>query len=265
MKFLSRFIASVLSLVIVASAGAFIVSAIIWNPIRVQDAAHSTKVADQVASAIPTILNTSLTLTPDEQFIVKTVVTPKRIEPILDQILGNIASADGTPLSLDLSSFQKAISSEGLPLPSDLQKLTDKPIRLISAEKAAKLVSFKQTNDKVKIFAPIIGVVLIVLIILIAKRQRFLVLGEASLFAAIELALLGLFAPKLPDLASSAIATSDFAPLKAAYLSLTSSLSSLAKHDFILAAEIVGGVSLLMFIIHGFLRISGKISKKHKA
>lgn len=263
MKFLSRFIASVLSLVIVASAAAFIASAIVWNPNLLQDAAHSSKVAEQFASGLPTILNTSLSLTPDEQFIVKTVVTPKRIEPILDQILSNIATADGSPLTIDLSSFQKVVSSEGLPLPSNLQNLTDKPIKLIPADKAYKLASFKQTNDKVKIFAPIIAIVLIATIFLLAKRQRFLVLGEASLFAAIELALLGLFAPKLPDLATSAIATSDFAPLKGAYLSLTSSLATLAKHDFILAAEIVGGVSLLMFIIHGFLRISGKISKKH--
>ncbi|MEO7617605.1 MAG: hypothetical protein ABIS59_02070 [Candidatus Saccharibacteria bacterium] len=263
MKFLSRFIASVLSLAIVASAGAFIASAIAWNPTRLQEAAHSTNVSAQFATAIPTILNTSLTLTPDEQFIVKTVVTPKRIEPLVDQIFGNIAAADGTPLNLDLSSFQQAVSTEGLPLPADLQKLTEKPVKLISADKAVKLASFKQTNDKIKIFAPIISVVLIMLIIILAKRQRFLVLGEASLFAAIELALLGLLAPKLPDLATSAIATSDFAPLKGAYLALTSSLTNLAKHDFLLAAEIVGGVSLLMFIVHGFLRVSGKLSKKH--
>jgi hypothetical protein len=263
MKFLSRLIASVLSLAIVASAGAFIASAIAWNPTRLQEAAHTAKISDQFAAAIPTILNASLTLTPDEQFIVKTVVTPKRIEPLVDQILGNIAAADGTPLNLDLSSFQQAVSSEGLPLPADLKKLTDKPVKLIPADKAAKLSSFKQTNDKIKIFAPIIAVALIVLIVILAKRQRFLVLAMASLFAAIELALLGLLAPKLPDLATSAIATSDYAPLKGAYLALTSSLTSLAKHDFLFAAEIVGGVSLLMFVVHGFFRLSGKLSKKH--
>ena len=265
MKFLSRFIASILSLAIVGSAGAFIASAVVWNPTSLQESAHKAKISEQFASAIPTILNASLTLTPDEQFIVKTVVTPKRIEPLVDQILGNIAAADGTPLKLDLSSFQRAISSEGLPLPADLQKLTDKPVKLIPANSAAKLASFKQTNDKIKLFSPIVVIVLAALIFVLAKKQRFLVLGEAALFAAIELALLGLLAPKLPDLATSAIATSDFAPLKGAYLSLTTNLTSLAKHDFLLAAEVVGGVSLVMFAIHSFLLLFGKIPKKHKA
>jgi hypothetical protein len=118
----------------------------------------------------------------------------------------------------------------------------------------------------VKLFGPIIAIILIILIFVIAKKQRFLVLGETGTFAAIELALLGVLAPNVPGLGSSALASSDLAPLKDAYVSLAGNLAASIKHDFIFAAEIAAGISLVLFLIHGFVILKGKFGKsRHHA
>ena len=139
MKFLSRFIASVLSLVIVFSASAYILARTVWNPSRVQEAAHTTGAAAKIATAVPVILKSSLSLTPDEQFIVKTVVTDQSVSPLIDQLLSAVATSDGSPVKLNLGSFRKQIAAEGLPLTKDLDKLTSKPLTIISADASARL------------------------------------------------------------------------------------------------------------------------------
>ncbi len=266
MKILSRFIASILSLVIVISASSYIFAHTIWNPSRVQDAAHSTDTASKIATALPLILKSSFSFTPDEQFIVKTVVTDKNVSPLLDQILSDVAISDGAAVKLDLHNFRKQIAAEGLPLTKDLDNLTAKPLTIIPADAAARLSSIKHTAGQIKIFGPVIAIVLILLIFVLAKRQRFLVLAEAGTFAAIELALLGLLAPKLPGFASSAIASSDFASLKDAYLSLGGNLAASVKQDYFLAAEVAIGISVLLFLIHGVVFFKTKFGKsRHHA
>lgn len=266
MKLLSRFIASVLSLVIVISASAYIVARTVWNPSRVQKAAHTTDAAGKIARVVPVILKSSFSLTPDEQFIVKTVVTEQNVSPLLDQVLKAIATSDGAPVKLDLGEFRKQIVAEGLPLTKDLENLTAQPITLISTDASARLASVKHTDGQIKIFGPLIAIVLIVLIFVVAKRQRFLVLAEAGTFAAIELALLGLLAPNVPGFATSAIASSDLAPLKDAYVSLAGNLALSIKQDFFLAAEIAAGISIVLFLIHGLVIFKAKFGKsRHHA
>jgi hypothetical protein len=133
MKLLSRFIATILSLVIVISASAFIVARTIWNPNRIQQAVQTTATASKVAAAIPIILKSTLSLAPDEQFIVKTIVTDKNVSPLLDQVVSSIATSDGTTIKLDLEPFRNQIATEGLPLTKDLDSLTAKPITILSS------------------------------------------------------------------------------------------------------------------------------------
>lgn len=266
MKLISRFIASVLSLVIVISASAYIVSRTLWNPSRVQEAAHSTGAANKIASAIPIILKSNLSLTSDEQFIVKTVSTDQNVSPLLDQILSRLATPDGTPVKLDLSQFRNQIAAEGLPLTKGLDNLTSKPLIIISADVSTRLASLKHSSYQLKIFGPILAIILIVLIFVLAKRQRFLVLAEAGTFAAIELALLSILAPKVPGFAASAIASSNLSPLKDTYLALSGNLATSIKQDFILAAEIAAGISVVLFLIHGFVLVRTKFGKsRHHA
>ena len=188
------------------------------------------------------------------------------MSPLLDQVLSNFATSDGTPIKLDLSSLRKQVASEGLPLTKDLDKLTSKPLTIIPANTASRLASVKHSDDQIKIFGPIIALVLIVFIFLVAKQKRFLVLAEAGTFAAIELALFVLLAPNIPGFAASAIGSSDFAPLKDAYTALAGNLASSIKQDFILAAEIAAGTSIILFLIHGFVIFRAKFSKtRHHA
>ena len=106
MKFLSRFIASVLSLVLIASVSAYILGYTIWNPTFIQASAISGHLASKVAEEVPVILKSSLSLTSDEQFIVKTVVTDRSVAPYVDQIVSGLAKADGTLIRLDFSGYR---------------------------------------------------------------------------------------------------------------------------------------------------------------
>lgn len=262
MRHISRFVAFLLALLLILAVTSYIAGKTIWSPSRLQQAAQSSGASEKAASFIPEIISSNFALSDDEKFIVKTVVTPERIAPVINQVFTHFAVADGTPLSFDLSNYRQAISSEGLPLPPNLENLTSKPITIISSEFATSLASVKQTNDKIRLLAPILALVFAVLIIFIAKKQRFLLLAQAFIASAIGLGLIGLVSPLIPGLAASSLGTSAIAPLKDVIITLLGTLAKSAQSDFYLAGMICAGVGVVLFITHGLVVLMSKFSKK---
>jgi hypothetical protein len=262
MRFLSRLISALLSLVVIATVSAFILGATIWNPERLRTATDKAQVPAKVAETLPSLLKSSLGLNDDETFIIQTVATKERVTPYINQILDKLAKPDGQALQLSLNDMRRAIVAESLPLPAAIDTLTAKPFTAISAEQSTKLAAVKHLDDQAKLFGPIIAGVLIVLIVVLAKRSRFMVLGEAGIMVAIGLGLVGLILPTLPGILTSSIGTSAVAPLRDTLTAIAQGLLGVAQSFYYKSAFAALIIGLLCYIIHGVSGFLAKFAKK---
>lgn len=264
MKFVSRFLAFLLAVSLVVTALVYISSSTLFNQSRLQAAAHSAQLSPKISAAIPDILKANLGLSADETFILKTVLTPDRVQPYLDQIITKIVQPDPTPVQIDFSAFRQSIQNESLPLPPKLAELTAKPLILISSHQAERLVAAKHLLDLGKLFGPIAAVILAGLILLIARHSRFLVLGEASIMTAIGLGLIGLLVPSGPEILTSSIGTSIIAPLKEPIQAAFKIVFTAAQTEYFQWSMVAVGAGLLAFIIHGVTVLAAKFGKSKR-
>jgi hypothetical protein len=193
MKFISHFLAVLLTLALVVSAGAWVVNQTTGDEHYLVHQAEQAHVADQLAQGLPAML-AGLTPTPDDaKVVLAQAITPAFIQDQIETVLPQLVryyGQDGAVPQLDLRELEARIQGAGFAVPPALTATLDTPQPVTVGRLDNGLKTAAHTSQQLVWWGPLAALALTVLIVLVARGRRWLVLAGSALGGAVGVAVL---------------------------------------------------------------------------
>ena len=216
MKWISRFLAGLLALALIATALAWVLGQTIWDQNYIVHKTEQVKLANQLAPALSKMLAANAGSTADGAVILGDALTPEYIQGRLDTLIPALERyyrEGGQVPRLDLSDLKSRITAAGYVVPPELAATLERPQDIHAGQADGAIRMANQQARRLQWVAPLAAALLAGLIALLARRRRWLVLAGASLSAAIGTALLAVAAWLPVSLVQSTLANSSAALL----------------------------------------------------
>ncbi len=258
MRWLSRLLATLLALTVVAAVGAWVLNQTLWNQAYLRHKAEQVNLAGQLAPKLPAALTASLGLPADTEVMLASVLTPAYLQGQVDTLLVQLQRyyhGDGGVPQLDLSDLSARLPAAGFEPPPILAATLNQPHPLTAGQADSQIKQVVRTTQDLVWLAPMAAVLMIGLIVLVAGHRRWLTLAGATLGAA--LGLLGLAAAAYipPRLVSSMVATSAAADLTIPLRSYAEAVMTDQLKLLLWTAAVLAVIALALVSVHLIVKV----------
>ncbi len=262
MKLLHKLLSSVVILAITATVSAYILTSTLLNARYLESKAETSGVYDSVSQALPHSLvrgETPEALVARQALAdtISSTYVKTKLNPLIESLQAHY-SADAPAPSLDLSDLSAEVNRQGFQVPPDSP--LDKPITIPEAKGAKTLFSWL---NFIKVAAPVIGLLLLTLLMLINKGwDRFKVGAKICFGAAFSEMLVFILFKFTPSLLDSFLkSTAKENPLIPVLISFFKSVLAGVANNFGIAAVLLAVLGVVIILAGLLFKAAGALSR----